>query len=408
MAGDLKLTGNVEKKARKMLKDVCGILDNCGIPYTLEGGTLLGIIRENRLLPWDNDIDITVTEEHLDSIIRNKWKFLIRGYRLKIRRTVFEKPHFPAGSVRLINVLTTKNFFSKGISLCDIFVKRKHNDDYFWLVGGSDTVLKSAPSRFYEELKRHKFNNYQYLIPLKYDEYLTHRYGDWKTPVKEYDYKKDDKAIVDSKTGTADTGTAEDSGYGKIRMIGKHDRLSRKTLKSVCSLLQKNGVDYFLDGGTLLGIIRENRLLPWDRNMNLSVSEQDCEKLIGLRLKLWLKGYRLKVRYTKVNMPYFPKGSVKMIKIKTRFLLFGGVDLLDIYVRRKSGSNYFWTTGTSKPVLKSVPSAFFDKNNTVEFDNHMYSVPSDHEDYLAFRYGDWKIPVKQFDSKLSDRSVVNI
>ena len=69
MAGKLVLTGKLEITARKMLKDVCRILDENNVPYTLEGGTLLGIIRENRLLPWDNDLDITITDDHLDKLI---------------------------------------------------------------------------------------------------------------------------------------------------------------------------------------------------------------------------------------------------------------------------------------------------------------------------------------------------
>ena len=35
-------------------------METASIPYWLEGGTLLGIIRENRLLPWDNDMDISM------------------------------------------------------------------------------------------------------------------------------------------------------------------------------------------------------------------------------------------------------------------------------------------------------------------------------------------------------------
>jgi len=36
-----------------MLQSVATIFNNCNIDYWIEGGTLLGIRRENRLLPWD-------------------------------------------------------------------------------------------------------------------------------------------------------------------------------------------------------------------------------------------------------------------------------------------------------------------------------------------------------------------
>lgn len=198
MAGNLKLEGKLEITARKMLKVVCRLLDNNDIPYTLEGGTLLGIVRENRLLPWDNDIDITITDDYLDKLISIRWKLWLAGYRTRIRRSNKDMPHFPAGSVRLFKIQTRILFFFKKNELLDIFVKKKVEDRYFWTVGIKDPVLKSVPYKFYRELKKFPFDGYEYSIPEKYDDYLTLRYGDWKTPVREYDYRKDDKAIVNT------------------------------------------------------------------------------------------------------------------------------------------------------------------------------------------------------------------
>jgi len=41
-----------------------------------------------------------------------------------------------------------------------------------------------------------KFNNHEFSVPQKTDEYLTYRYGDWQTPVKDWDTANDDKALV--------------------------------------------------------------------------------------------------------------------------------------------------------------------------------------------------------------------
>jgi phosphorylcholine metabolism protein LicD len=195
MAGKLKLTGKLAVKAQKMLKDVCKILDENNIPYVLEGGTLLGIIRENRLLPWDNDVDLTITEDHLEKLIKIRYKFWLAGYRTRIRRSIKDMPHFPKGSVRLMKI-QTRWFIFKGVSLLDIFVKKKIGDQYYWTVGINNPVLKSAPYFYYENLDRYAFDGYHYLVPLGYKSYLQHRYGDWETPVKEYDFKKNDNAIV--------------------------------------------------------------------------------------------------------------------------------------------------------------------------------------------------------------------
>ena len=44
----------------EILFEVCDILKINSINYWISNGSLLGIVRENRILPWDNDIDIGV------------------------------------------------------------------------------------------------------------------------------------------------------------------------------------------------------------------------------------------------------------------------------------------------------------------------------------------------------------
>ncbi len=198
MSGDLKLTGDVAVAAKKVLRKVCGLLDKNHIPYVLEGGTLLGIIRENRLLPWDNDVDITITEDRLEKLMSLKRRFRLAGYELKLRLSREDMPHFPLGSVRLVKVKTTKLFLFHGYGIMDIFVKRKIGDKYYWIVGPRDHVLKSVPCHFYENLGRYPFEGYEYSVPADYENYLTCRYGEWRQTVKDYDYKKDDQSIVRS------------------------------------------------------------------------------------------------------------------------------------------------------------------------------------------------------------------
>lgn len=195
MGGSKKLTGNHVATAEKMLLDVTAILDAEGIPYVLEGGTLLGIVRENRLLPWDTDMDLTITRKYAAALLRIRWKFWLKGYRTRVRVNKTETPQFKKNSPRLLIIQTRRFFFFKKDRLMDIFIKDLSNERYFWTVSEKNPVLKSAPRKYYEETLQFKFKDRSYSIPKDYDSYLQSRYGDWRTPKQTWDYKKDDLSI---------------------------------------------------------------------------------------------------------------------------------------------------------------------------------------------------------------------
>lgn len=196
MAGKTRLEGRNVEIALKLLHDVTIELEKAGIEYWLEGGTLLGIIRENRLLPWDNDMDISM-------YIQDRWRLLkaclilvFKGYRISPRFYGRSIKPFKTGELRMIKVRKFEKFLKKGEVMLDIFLKKKVGNDYFWTVGIKSPVLKSSPARFYDELDWTEFNQKSYMIPRDYVGYLAYRYGDWKTPVKVWNFKKDDNAIV--------------------------------------------------------------------------------------------------------------------------------------------------------------------------------------------------------------------
>ena len=196
MAYDITLEGKNRVIAERMLRDVASILNDCAIQYWLEGGTLLGIRRENRLLPWDNDIDLSVMVDQasgFDTLFRALER---AGYRVRTRRFDKADSPFNTNDIRLIKI-REKRFFglSKGAVCLEIFVKYPQDGASYWEIAGK---IKQVPSRFYQSFKTIRFNDYDFSIPELTDEYLSYRYGDWQTPVKDWDTTRDDKAL-DSK-----------------------------------------------------------------------------------------------------------------------------------------------------------------------------------------------------------------
>lgn len=180
-----------------MLRKVTELLDKHDIEYWLEGGTLLGIIRENRLLPWDNDLDISVKEDQLDKInklLQKRWWLWKR-----VTRKNRNDPPLVLNTTRLITLYRWKDllFHHKAdIIGIDIFIKTRSSDKFFWACGNVKYTKFSTPAKYYDNLSSVTFNGKSYPIPEDTDGYLTQRYGDWKTPVTTWAFDKDDASIV--------------------------------------------------------------------------------------------------------------------------------------------------------------------------------------------------------------------
>ncbi len=84
--------------------------------------------------------------------------------------------------------------------------------------------------------------------------------------------------------------------------------LDDQVLKDVSGLLAENNINFWVCHGTLLGIIRENRLLPWDRDIDVAVwdHETDRDKVAAI---FESKGYKQEVFYADVDSLHFHRGE---------------------------------------------------------------------------------------------------
>ncbi len=192
---------------------------------------------------------------------------------------------------------------------------------------------------------------------------------------------------------------------GSQTLEGRHGKLAEKMLQAIASVLEKANIDYILDGGTLLGVVREKRLLPWDTDIDLSIRADQAEKFVRNRWKLWLKGYRTRVRYFKEDVGPFKKGDIRIIKIQTHFMFIKRHDVADVFVKHKFGDEYLNVVGNEPPIFWSFPVKFLEQYDTLELNNRTYMVPKDYTEYLTLLYGDWITPVKEWNYKTDMKCV---
>ncbi|MBC8192753.1 MAG: LicD family protein [FCB group bacterium] len=185
---------------------------------------------------------------------------------------------------------------------------------------------------------------------------------------------------------------------------------AHKLLRSCCEVLEELGIHYWLDFGTLLGLIRENKIIDWDKDMDLSVryeSEAKMEQMIQALGKL----YPIKILPPSIRPDAWKLGKYRTVKaFHQKFGLIRTDPHLDFFTQYR-GQYEGKTEPTYRSIIAGVnneiPASFVDELDTFIFDGHKYAIPNHVEDYLALRYGsDWRTPKQYWHPAYDDESMV--
>lgn len=159
--------------AQKALLDVKISLDTFQIPFFLISGTLLGVIREGKLLEHDYDIDIGIDEgiSHKEIITAFAFTGLFTPLENNFQNYFFSFSH------------------TNGVKI-DIFIHYKINNKYRHrtsYVAWDNTCFG---------LKPHIFLNKEFLIPEDPDKYLEENYNNWRSSPTSYNTLLDTPNLV--------------------------------------------------------------------------------------------------------------------------------------------------------------------------------------------------------------------
>ena len=173
----------------------------------------------------------------------------------------------------------------------------------------------------------------------------------------------------------------------KIRDRSDDELLVRKKeFLMICDVLDECKIIFFLQTGILLGAIRDNNLIKWDWDIEISVFSDDFLPKIDLIVnKLIDKNFEIK--------------NVNKKKYDSK------IDFIGKYPENVTGYTIFsWNYSKSKDKYwrknLSVPSRFLNNLSTTNLFGRKFKCPNYTEEYLTFAYGDWKTPLRSSDKEL--------
>lgn len=166
----------------------------------------------------------------------------------------------------------------------------------------------------------------------------------------------------------------------KIRIRSKYElEIRKKEFLESCKILEKLKINYCLMSGILLGAIRDNKLISWDWDVEISVFNDEFEKKLNIIEK------ELKKKFT----------IIKIIRKKNQYKIdyFGKLD--------RSVTKYTidgWSYSKKRKVFYryafQIPEKFLKKFSKIKFFGKNFNCPNNPEKYLEFMYGNWKKPIR--------------
>ncbi|PKP62183.1 hypothetical protein CVT91_00255 [Candidatus Atribacteria bacterium HGW-Atribacteria-1] len=233
-------------------------------------------------------------------------------------------------------------------------------------------------------------------------------------------------------------------------------------LRQLKEVLEKYNVDFWLDCGTLLGAVREDKFLSWEKDIDLGAWADNITDIVKVKIckELSKKGFTVFMPQGYINYISIKKGKGESVilldiniysinkdealqkrllpknvigkyliiflkivlipeyyeinfksKITTSIRSILGIvsSILPSYSREKIG-------GFIEKIYKGfvcedqswvVPSKYFTNLLTRNFYGMDFKVPAFTEEYLIYRYGEnWRIPKKEWITARDDGSVI--
>ena len=179
--GDSLPRNEWQRQASSVFESALHALEESGVKFWIQDGTLLGAIRDGDFIPHDSDIDFGMF-----AAAEDRWKLIALMYRAGFK----EKDHFgtPDNGYEI-------SFEKDGVKVDFFWFYQKGNTAYHCAWRGRDNgreqLFYDYPKSFFSKLSTVEFQSFAVPAPRNPEAFLEHKYGEWHVVKKNWDWADD-------------------------------------------------------------------------------------------------------------------------------------------------------------------------------------------------------------------------
>lgn len=161
-----------------------------------------------------------------------------------------------------------------------------------------------------------------------------------------------------------------------------------KLFETLLIFMKDNEIKYFIDGGTLLGAIREEGQIKFDDDIDIGMFQEDYEKMISLKEKLYLEHKIFLREDTHCLKILNRKGFTRQFRGETLTKYM----CIDIFQFKKEDDKIILAFEENYNRFKDcyyLEEEFYPLKE-YKYDNLIVLGANDGEQYLSRYYGEWK------------------
>lgn len=183
-----------------------------------------------------------------------------------------------------------------------------------------------------------------------------------------------------------------------------HKKFKTKLFKDVVKLLNKAQVPFWLDFDTLLGVwsAKKDQDLSYEKDVYLSIDQKHL-KILQNALKEIGFLYRV-YSFTNRSGRKWISGEVIALGIFNSWKQTAYSFKVVISIKYRQNNEFRWIDIRN---CKHITAKYYTKLDKIEFGGNVYNIPSETDEYLNFRYGNWQMIPNNWMHQIDDGTLAS-